>query len=381
MFQLLPIFISTLLISVSYGTLVYVNASFLESFLTQPIVTLLFVIGATLNIYLFLRTPHLMRKFGKEKMLFACILMTALSIFTLATASNPLALAFAFITYQGFIILIYLCLDVFLEEKSSDEYTGELRGIYYTFLNFGFALGPLIVAFLSSFDGFRLVYLVGGLILLIPLTLSTRNLFKERSVLEYTPDNHHLPWKTLWRKRNIRAVTLARFILEIFYGVMVVYIPPYLFNVAGFSWSEIGIILSVALLPFVFLEWPAGELADRFYGEKEIMSIGFFITGTTLLFMPFLDGSFLSWLIALFVSRIGAALIEIMTEVYFFKGITAAETGFLSIFRLGRPVGFLVGALLGGVIINAISYPAIFFALGVLVLFGLYESLHLKDTL
>jgi MFS family permease len=162
---------------------------------------------------------------------------------------------------------------------------------------------------------------------------------------------------------------------------MVIYVPIYLHTGLGFAWSELGIIFTVMLLPFVLFEWPAGELADRLWGEKEIMSAGFLITCASLIVMPFVGKVFWAWMVILFVSRVGASLIESMTESYFFKHINASDTGLISIFRLTRSVSFAFGATLGVLALNFFSFEKIFFVVAVLVLFGLKESLSLKDTL
>ena len=148
-----------------------------------------------------------------------------------------------------------------------------------------------------------------------------------------------------------------------------------------FERRELGIIFTASLLPFIFIEWPAGKLADKKWGEREMMSLGFFLMGVALLIMPYLDRSFLAWILVLPLSRVGAALVEIMTETYFFKKIHATDTGFLSIFRLVRPLGIIFGATLGALSVALFPYPAIFLVLSIVVFCGLYESLHLKDTL
>ncbi len=382
MLRLVPIFFSTVFISLNYGALMYVNSTYLGTYFQPLAVTILFFLGYILNIGLFFLTPALLARFSKERILFSFILITLGATYWLSIATDPFAIATAFVIYQGLMVMLYWCLDIFLEEKSENQYTGEVRGIYYTFVNAGIAAGPLIVTLLASIGDHRPLYKIAALILLLPLAMSWRGLKSQPHWhAKLGPSKVSLSFRAWWRKRNIRAVTLARLILEIFYGVMVVYTPLYLHGVLGFEWGDLGIIFTVALLPFVFLEWPAGELADRLIGEKELMSIGFFITGTALLVMPFLGKNFLSWIMILFISRIGAALIEIMTETYFFKKISAEDTGILSIFRLVRPTGLMLGAALGCVVLYSFSFPAIFFALGIIILFGLKESLYLKDTL
>ena len=161
---------------------------------------------------------------------------------------------------------------------------------------------------------------------------------------------------------------------------MIIYTPIYLHSTLGFEWSELGIIFTVMLLPFVLLEWPAGELADRLWGEKEIMSTGFLIICVSLLIMPFIGKVFWAWMVILFISRVGASLVETMTESYFFKHVKAEDTGLLSIFRLTRSVGNIFGIAVGVVALNLFSFDKIFFVVAVVVFFGLKESLYLKDT-
>ena len=123
-----------------------------------------------------------------------------------------------------------------------------------------------------------------------------------------------------------------------------------------------------------------GEIADRYLGEKEIMSLGFFIIGSTLLIMPFLGKSFLVWMAILFLSRVGASFVEITTESYFFKKVTEKETGLLSIFRLFRPTSVVVAGVLGIVFLNLFSIEKIFFLVAIIVLVGFRESLYINDT-
>jgi len=111
------------------------------------------------------------------------------------------------------------------------------------------------------------------------------------------------------------------------------------------------------------------------------MTLGFFISGTALLVMPFLGKSFLIWTIMLFISRIGASWIEISTESYFFKKVTSQDAGLISLFRMTGSVSTVIGAILGGVLVCFLPFNYLFFVVAVVVLFGMNESLFIKDTL
>lgn len=382
MFRLIPAFASTVFLSLNYGVLLYVHSTFLKNFFSEEMVSLIFLLVAIVNASLFLLAPKLLNRFGNRKLLFIFTLISALSAFALPFVASGLEAALAFIIYECFIFMIYYSLDIIVEEKSENQHTGEIRGIYYTIINSGIAAGPLLMAFFVESEDLRKLYLNGAYLLLIPLVFSIWMLFLKNGHLPrpaHSPLN--LPWKAWWQKRNVRAGTLSRLALETFYGVMVIYTPIYLHQRLGFEWGELGVIFAVMLLPFVFLEYPAGELADRKWGEKEMMSVGFFLMGMALLSMPFLGKVFAAWMLVLFVSRVGAALVEIMTETYFFKKISASDTGMLAIFRLTRPLGILFGAAIGAGTLAIFSMEKIFIVLAFAIFFGMKETLSLKDTL
>src|SRR3990167_9628257 len=347
--KFLLIFVSLLFLSIHYGTILYINSSLLSDFFAPGPVGILFVLGAIGNALLFLSAAKIVRKFGKHLLLFTSLVITLLSTIGLAVYTSAITIAVSFIVYTSFVSIVFYCLDIYLEEISSDTITGRIRGIYLTVIGLGIAVGPFLLSFLSTIqNAFRPIYLVAASLLALPLLLSIVS-FKSKAPKEHRPYHHALtlPWRAWWHAKSIRHVTLARLALESFFAFMVAYAPIYLHLNLGFEWPELGIMFTIMLLPFIFLEWPAGEVADRFMGEKELMIIGFLITSIALLFMPFIGKEFALWTIVLFFSRVGASLIETMTESYFFKHVDSRDTGLLSIFRLTRSVGSIGGVAVG----------------------------------
>jgi MFS family permease len=380
MFRLVPLFLSSTFVSVSYGALIYLNSSFLEKHFSEGWVSFFYLLGALGNIGLYLLAPRLLNRFSREALFFASISLSMLFTLGMTLASTPLVAAVSFVGYSSFFFMIYYYLDIFLEELSVNKHTGELRGIYFTFINGGITLGPLMVALLSKGEMLSPVYYAATLALFIPAIIAAVMLWYGPERQWHPEKKLSLPFKAWWKKRSVRAATLVRFSLESFFAIMVIYTPLYLHNMMGFEWSELGVVFTVMLLPFVLLEWPAGEAADRWWGEKELMSFGLFLMGAMLLIMPFLGQSFAFWLLVLLGSRLGASLVEITTESYFFKKISAHDTGDLAIFRLSRPVSLIFGAVVGVLTLNLFSFEKIFFVTAIIVFWGLYESLHIKDT-
>ncbi|MBX4195593.1 MFS transporter [Candidatus Parcubacteria bacterium] len=376
--RLVVIFLAEFFFSLHFAATLYINSSFLEHFFGLQTIGILYVAGALGNAALFLLAPRLLNKFGTRGFLFLFLFFTLGSTIGAAYAFGPYDAAIFFLIYASVSTMVYYALDIMLEEDTANRKTGEIRGIYLTLANIAFAAGPILITLLGTDEKFKYFYLAAALLLLPLIILVLFFLRSKHPRRKYT--GHSLPFLLWWKRKAVRRVTFARFILEFFFGMMAIYTPIYLHGHIGFSWTEIGVIFSIMLLPFIIFEWPAGILADRFYGEREIMSWGFFITFVSLLFIPGLGKEAIPWAVALFFTRVGASVIEITTESYFFKHVSSNDSGLISIFRLSRSAGLIFGAAAGALAIASLPFYSIYIILAFAVLLGLRESMRLVDT-
>jgi len=157
--------------------------------------------------------------------------------------------------------------------------------------------------------------------------------------------------------------------------------PIYLHTYVGFSLSEIGIMFTIMLVPFVIFEIPFGTIADKWLGEKEIMIFGFILSGLSV-FVMFLypEKNFFVFSTLLFLSRVGASAIEITTESYFFKKVQGKEIDIISFFRITNPLSFIIAPLIAIPIIRFSSEPYVLLALSIITVAGVIPALLLKDT-
>ncbi|PIP56007.1 MAG: hypothetical protein CO183_00155 [Candidatus Zambryskibacteria bacterium CG_4_9_14_3_um_filter_42_9] len=382
MTRFVPVFTTSLFLSLHLGTILYVNSSLLNKFFDPSAISLLFILGALGNIALFLSAPKLIERLGKRVLLLFLLILAALSTIGLSLATTKPTVAAFFIIYASLLYMIFYCLDIFLEEISVDTKTGEIRSAYIALIHLGLILGLSTLTLLVVDNVLKPVYITAALLLVPPILLAIFSL-KSPTPNWHGLHHHHasLPLKSWWLAKNVRRATMARLALELFYAFMTIYTPLYLYSILGFNWTIIGIMFIIMLLPFILIQWPAGKLADYFIGEKEMMIVGFLIMGTTLLFMPYLEASVIFWTIVLFFSRVGAALVEITSDSYFFKHVSPYDTRLLSIFRLTRPAGIIFGAGLGALSLSFFSFDKIFFVLAIIIFFGLKESLLIRDTL
>jgi MFS family permease len=181
--------------------------------------------------------------------------------------------------------------------------------------------------------------------------------------------------------RDLSKLTVINTVLQTFYSWMTIYTPIFLNKIIGFSWTEISIIFTIMLVPFVLIETPLGKLADRKYGEKEIMAIGYIIMGISTIILSFITVKSLAiWAIILFLTRIGAAAAEAMIETYFFKKVDVKDSEILSIFRITRPLSFFIAPLITVVGLMFVSNTYLFAIIGTLCIITIIPIALIRDT-
>ena len=174
---------------------------------------------------------------------------------------------------------------------------------------------------------------------------------------------------------------MAQFVMRIFFSWMVIYMPIYLISRIGFSWAEFGIMTFIVLIPFALFELPAGKIADRYLGEQELLSLGFFIAALFTVFLSFIEtNNFVFWAAVLFTIRIGVSLVEIMTESYFFKHVSSNDNNTISFFRMMRPAAYIAGPIIATIALTFLDFKFIWIILGFILLYGLRFSFAIQDT-
>ncbi len=357
-----------------------INSSFLNQYTTENGVGLLYSIGSILTVFCFLFMSGILRRIGNYKTTMVLIILEGLAFLGIIYYQNFYTIAPLFIVSLVMVNLIIFTLDIFLENHSDDIHTGGIRGIYLTVANAAWILSPMIAGALVGENDYKKIYL-GAVLLLIPFIYFLRENFRNFR----DPNYDHLSIKStlhiMFHNKDFYRISLSNILLNFFYAWMTIYTPIYLHQYIGFNWEEIGIIFTIMLLPFVIFEIPLGNLADKKLGEKEILSIGFIITAISTIIISFITIKNLwLWALVLFITRVGAAMIEIMNETYFFKKVDGKSSSELSFFRITRPLAYIIVPLMASLAFYFVGYKYSFIALGVIVFYGLRYSLTLKDT-
>lgn len=357
----------------------YFNSSFLSTLTEAKNVSLLYGLVALVSIVGLLSMNTILRKCGNYATSLWLIVIQ-MAIFTgIIFADSVYVVAPLFVAALSIMTLIGFTLDIFLEKDTDVNHTGGIRGTYMTVLNAAWILSPLIGGALIVGNSYTNVYLA-GLAFLFPLVYLVHKNFSKFVDPHYPDVSVRSTFQNIIRNADLVKIFLVNIVLQTFYAWMTVYTPLYMLKL-GFSWYEISIIFTFMLLPFVLLELPLGKLADKKWGEKEMLAIGFIIMGSATCAITFFDYKhFVFWAILLFVTRVGAAMAEMMIETYFFKKVDTSDSEMLGMFRVTRPISFFVAPLITLVGLIYVQESQLFVILGILCLITLFPILRLRDT-
>lgn len=360
---------------------VYMNSTYLSQYVGEQGVGLIFMAGSILAIVALYFVSKLLQKFGNYWLIlwiavFEVAVMLGMAMFQFAYAAIALM-----VLLMGSSILILYLMDIFLETYSTDEgSTGSIRGTYLTITNTALLLSPLIVGLILDDNEFWKIYLLGA-IMLIPFILIIEFATKHFKDPQYRTLELLTTVKQMTQNKNLFFVTLLQLLLRVFISWVVIYLPIYLTQEIGFTWTQFGVMLSIGLLPLGLFTYPLGWLADNIMGEKELIIIGFLIIAATTATFSFLTvPSFLMWVGLIFLNRTGVSMAEGMTETYFFKHVDGDDSNLVSVYRMMRPFGFLVGSILGTIILALLPFQYIFVVLGGILILGCVLGIGLKDT-
>lgn len=370
----ITIYLSGFLFSIPIALMLYINSSFLSSYMSEKLVGITYALGSILSIFALLVSPQIFRKIGGYKFLLLVIFLDVLSILFLTLSLNLWVIILAFVFGFAFNTLIFFSLDELLKIFSEDSQIGRIRGIYLTVCHIALIASQFLSGTILGYFSFREIY---GFAFLVMSVFFIFSLFKLKNIPDPKYDNlRTLQFiKEFFKNKNLSRAYVMSFLIQFFYCWMIIYTPIYLHNHIGFAWDKIGIIFAIMLIPFIFIPFNMGKYGDR-VGERKLLIYGFFIIALATLSLFLIKSQTVwIWALLLFMTRVGASTIEVMSDAYFFKHIKPESEEFIGVFRSALPLAFVVGPLFATMIFIFIpSFKFIYIILGGIMLSGIYVS-------
>ncbi len=380
---LLATFMMTLLYSLHYAIPLYATSSYLSQFFPSATVNMLYAGGSVVTILASIHFTKYLRRFHTYSFTLMVVITEILVTIALALTHSPILLGVFFVTHLALTYILFNCINIFIETLSPARETGLVRGIYLTISNFGILIAPFIGSTLLLIDGYELLYIVAAC-MLIPFIFLLRYYLSMVPDPKYSGVNMLEGFASARKNKDLSGVLFAVFALHLFYGVMVIYAPLYVTSLGISLVTYLSIVMPLALIPFVILPYELGVVADTKIGEKELLIGGMLIMtlGCVLISVTTTSHIF-TWVCILVFSRIGSAMVEIMTFSYFFKKIHKEDAGLTTLFSNMQSFGIIsVGVIMACISPLITTYPgAPFLVLAATLLIAVTKVSRIKDTL
>jgi MFS family permease len=340
----------------------------------------IFYFGAYLAAWLVLLNMHFfIKRFGKSGVFLSLIFIQMLALLAAAICGLNFRGIFWVLLMLFSSQLMWAVLDIIIENYSDNKITGSIRGLNLTILNFGWLAAPFFATRLLDRFGYSAVYVTGAGFVFITFWIAlfrfahvNHNIQKACSIREVL--------KKMSEKQELSRIYYVSLILEIFYAAMVVYTPIYLSRL-GFSVLEMGSIFTVMLIPFVLVQYPFGVMADRKTGEKEWLIISIIIMAAATAAIALVDGvSVWVWMLVLFLTRVGAAIVEVLRDSYFFKKVDDKDVDLINFYKTTRSFGYLIVTVFFSFLQIFMPLQWMFFVLAAIILTALLPLYGLKDS-
>lgn len=368
------------LMGVGGSSLIYVISNYLDQSVGEGNAGMIYFFTYSVLFVLLLNFHKLINRFGKARLFFVLqffkiLILTLLGLLPISGLDAVLVVGYLLLSY-----ITWVEMDLILESFSLDKMSGRIRGAYLALYSLGYMIGPIISTQLLGNFGYPSVFLFAMVLNSFFFIITLLNFRMMKAEMHEVPHIGKL-LKKVFADKNLKGIYLVSVTLEFFYALMVIYMPIYLLD-QGLSWEQIGVILALIHIPFIALQYPAGILADKKFGEKEMIIGSLFLMAVSTSYLYFIESqSVLVWALALTVTRIGASLVEILRDSYFYKKVDAGDIDLIDFFRTAGPLSFVLGPLVASVILIFFPMKSIFIFSGVIMTLGMLPAFGLVDNL
>ncbi len=379
---LLVTYMMTFLFALHYAIPVYATSSYLHKYFNSSIVSAIYMVGSIMALIASINIARSVKKFHTYGFTFGVVLAEIVIITIFGHTQNIYLLPIFFITHFVLQVLLNISLNIFIENFTIHAKVGSVRGLFLAVFNLAVLISPFIGGTILKYYSFATLYTVAAC-MLIPYLFFLHKYLKHMREPAYHQVDLFGAAKVAFKNKNLRAAVIGELVVSSFYATMVIYSPLYLTALGIPLTSYMMVVLPLALIPLVVLPYELGYLADKKFGEKEMLIIGLLIlTVTTFLFVVISTTALWVWILLLFVSRIGASFVETMSFSYYFKKVGAEDPSLTALFINMQGMGMLLVGTVGVIVAPFLTdRPQLMFViLGCAILWSISYILPMKDT-
>lgn len=362
------------------GLLVYTISAYFKNVWNNENIGWTFLVANIILLITFLNIHKFVRTIGRST-LFQLLIICKISVFVaLVIITGKIPETTLLILYIVLEALSWAVLKMILEAYTTDSESGRIYGFNLMITNIGLILSPIAATQMLGEFGFLGIFYLSIILNIIIFLIAFFNI---RRIDTPRPEKIHYKGllEKLRSRTDIQKIFSISFALEFFFAIMVIYTPLYLLD-QGFSWSQIGVIFTIMLIPLVLIQYPAGLLADKKLGEREMLLFSFVLIAFSSITLYFFGGADMIIItIILLMSRVGAAFVGILRLSYFYKRVDKTDVDMIAFFQTARPLAYIIAPAISGILLIFFPMNSVFILITITALLALYPVYKLQDNL
>jgi MFS family permease len=330
-----------------------------------------------------LASSYFFKRYSRLATLYVALFMAGLLAMFFVFVNNFYLLFVIDFIRTFFSLFVMMTLGLFVHDFAKKRDLGKTEGFYFLFNNIGYLIGPIVGGVVASLAGYEPVFVLSGMCLLVALLFVGHQHLLAKHPSLATPPSPTVKkkkggkLKRFFSNKNRFGAYLISISLVSWMSFKAIFIPLFVVT-NGFGSDVSGLIISLAILPCIFFEFPIGKYADK-HGVRIPIALGFLIIA---FFITAAWAAPVFYLKALFIilANIGGAFIEPLHDVYFFKNVPKEEEDeMIGVFVTADPIGRFIGPGIISISLLLLPFDSVFLVFaGIFALTGLL-SFMIKD--
>lgn len=381
------IYFSTVFYALHNFITYFIFSDYLSQYFNKFDLSMIYTLSAFVSILISNYFGDFLKKFTNYKTLISVLILQFITttLLSFSGSLNIISLGVFSAMHIIFSTLIWVCINIFVEEFSDHENIGSIRGTILTLYNLQAIIAPFIAAQFFGLIGYTGIFILSA-VTLLPLMYITRHFFNHVKEPKYKHINLFSSFKMIYANKDIRGVIASSFALNSFYGAVNIYLILYLTKILQIpTLIYLGIIIPISVIPFILIPYKLGKYSDEIFGEKKAMIFGMFIMSITMMSIYFFkidSTNIILWITILFIARLGATIVETENYAYFYKKVDERSAGLIALFQNMMNIGFLFISLVGAVFIGLLDMDItyIFLITGLIGIISVFIIMRIQDT-
>ncbi len=248
-------------------------------------------------------------------------------------------------------VLAGILTPLFMSDFSTKKVgMAQLRSRYNMWVNVGVFVGPMLAMYVAQmFDNFRLGFVIAGICYLVcwvdfkyfgivqaekkPIVPNIKRSFKSLARVI----------KVFFKKQKLKSSYVNSVFYFILANIRGIYVPIVMIE-RGFTATELGVVLSVGVLPYVFSNMFIVTLIRKF-GKRNLMNFGLITFGIFSIWAIFASNFMLPLIFILW--QISGAIMSPVRDLAFYDAVKKSErTKFLGIYSTANTFSRIVAPLI-----------------------------------